>query len=230
MIRAVLYDLGDIFFEAHHWRQWMYHRLTELGHVTGSFANFYWSYERALQPVYEGSDTYDSAFRSFVYSTGMKDPETFIEESYQEKRRFEAIRELYPGVRETLHRLKRDGIANVVVSDNELTGERVRAEILSRFDLNPLIESVVTSHDTGCRKPDPAIYRIALETVGCHVTEAVFVGHDADEIEGANRLGICTIEFNNYLGTRTGADWRVNSFPQIREIVQSGATLESIHG
>ncbi|MBD3401800.1 HAD hydrolase-like protein, partial [candidate division GN15 bacterium] len=189
MIRAVLYDLGDVFFEAHHWRQWMHQALCDRQCIRGSFAEFYWTYERVLQPVYEGRRPYEEALRGFVNSLGLPDPDTFVETAFARKVHLEKTRTLYDGVMETLDRLQQNGVTNVVVSDNEMSGEQLRATVLDRYDLNPRIAQVVTSFDAGVRKPHPAVFAHALQLAGCSKSEAVFVGHDADELTGAREYG-----------------------------------------
>lgn len=225
MVRAVLYDLGDIFFEAHHWRMWMHRTLRDRGFVTGSFAEFYWSYEDILRPVYEGRRSYEHAYHDFITSLGVPDVEAFVAESFAVKHRFEVTRTLYDGVRETLTDLRASGIANVVVSDNELSADDLRRRVLSRFGLNQLIDAVVTSLDAGVRKPARGIFQRALRLADRDRHEAVFVGHDADEIAGANAFGLCTIEFNNYLQADTGADYCVTRFadlgPMVRKLAQA---------
>ena len=51
-IKAVLYDLGDIFFEAHLWRKWMYSEFSKMNLVKGTFAEFYFDYDAYLQNLY----------------------------------------------------------------------------------------------------------------------------------------------------------------------------------
>ena len=76
--------------------------------------------------------------------------------------------------------LKRAGLLVAVVSNTEdgrLSDSLEAAGLTGKFDL------LVDSHLVGCRKPDPAIFRLALEGLGVGAGEAAFVGdsyaHDA---------------------------------------------------
>jgi len=76
--------------------------------------------------------------------------------------------------------LKRAGLLLAVVSNTEdgrLLDALEAAGLSEGFDL------LLDSHLVGCRKPDPAIFRMALEGLGVEAGEAAFVGdsyaHDA---------------------------------------------------
>jgi putative hydrolase of the HAD superfamily len=89
-----------------------------------------------------------------------------------------------------------------------------------------LFDAEVFSSSCGLRKPDPRIYRIALEGLGVDASDAVFVGDGAnDELAGAERVGMQAV-----LVHRAGAepawpevrDWRgprITAIPQLLELV-----------
>ncbi|XP_049850968.1 bifunctional epoxide hydrolase 2-like [Schistocerca gregaria] len=56
-----------------------------------------------------------------------------------------------------------------------------------------LFDHVVNSCEIQALKPDPAVYSEALRRLLVSETEAVFLGHDRDELEGARHLGITTV-------------------------------------
>ena len=59
--------------------------------------------------------------------------------------------------------------------------------------LDELFDSVVDSSEVGVRKPDPAIYRIALDQVGVSAERAVFVDDFPGNIAAAEALGMLGI-------------------------------------
>jgi len=76
--------------------------------------------------------------------------------------------------------LKREGLLVAVISNTEdgrLRDSLEAAGLFEKFDL------LVDSHLVGCKKPDAAIFRLALERLGVEAEEAAFVGdsyaHDA---------------------------------------------------
>ena len=67
-----------------------------------------------------------------------------------------------------------------------------RAREAALFDR---FRSIVVSGDERLVKPDPAIYRLALDRFGLKAEEAVFVDDNAANIAGAAALGIHAILF-----------------------------------
>jgi putative hydrolase of the HAD superfamily len=98
-----------------------------------------------------------------------------------------ARHELLPGARELLDDLARDHrLALVTNGASCLQREKLEASGLAdRFD------AVVVSGDLGTRKPDPAVFRHALELLGARPDEAVMVGDSPErDIDGARACGI----------------------------------------
>ena len=55
-------------------------------------------------------------------------------------------------------------------------------------------DAVIQSCQLGLRKPDPAIYRAALEALGVKADEAVFLDDIGSNLVGAADMGIATIK------------------------------------
>ena len=80
-----------------------------------------------------------------------------------------------------------------------------------------LFDVTVFSATCGLRKPDPRIYRLALEQLGVEPDEAVFVGDGAnDELGGAERLGMRAVGVESP-GGELPDDW---AGPRIRELTE----------
>lgn len=69
-------------------------------------------------------------------------------------------------------------------------------------DLEPLLDAVVISGEAGVLKPDPAIYRLALERLDVAPEGAVFVDDWKPNVEGARRLGMGGVHFRGALHLR----------------------------
>jgi HAD superfamily hydrolase (TIGR01549 family) len=221
LIKAVLYDLGDIFFEAHHWRKWMWEKLKEKTGNQWTFSEFYDLYESWLKNVYEGNTGYEENYKKFLESLNISNIDEFMAEAYKKKRYFEQNRKLFPGVKKTLKAIRYNGIMNVIITDNEKPEELVRTEVLKKFAIDHLIDRIYTSCDHVMTKPDPSFFAHILSDLKLERSEVIFVGHDIDEINGAKRFGLTVIEFNNYLKNKTDADYRIGRFPDILEIISS---------
>jgi putative hydrolase of the HAD superfamily len=76
-----------------------------------------------------------------------------------------------------------------------------------------LFDVEVFSCSCGLRKPDPRIYRIALEELGVQPSQALFVGDGAnDELAGAEQVGMRAIQ----LGFRDGwSGERIGSLAEV---------------
>jgi putative hydrolase of the HAD superfamily len=100
----------------------------------------------------------------------------------------EAIRfEAYPDVRPALRELRGRGERLVAVSNWDCS----LPEVLERVGIGELLDGVVSSAETGARKPDPAIFQHALELAGVGPDEALHVGDTPEEdLEGARAAGI----------------------------------------
>jgi putative hydrolase of the HAD superfamily len=88
----------------------------------------------------------------------------------------------------------------------ELRKRHVRTGIVSNFDhrlhgllealqLRPLLDDVVLPSDAGAAKPDPRIFRLALQRLRVPPSEAVYVGDDPKEdLAGARAAGMAAID------------------------------------
>jgi 2-haloacid dehalogenase len=74
-----------------------------------------------------------------------------------------------------------------------------RAQWASLFDR---FRDIVVSGDEKLVKPDPAIYRLALDRFGLSAEDAVFIDDNAANIAGARALGIRSILFEDAEATR----------------------------
>ncbi|MFD0384155.1 HAD-IA family hydrolase [Streptomyces stramineus] len=61
------------------------------------------------------------------------------------------------------------------------------------YDLDTLCDAVVLSEHHGVRKPDPAIYPIALEALGLPAADCVFVDDSPRNLTPAGDLGMATV-------------------------------------
>jgi putative hydrolase of the HAD superfamily len=99
--------------------------------------------------------------------------------------------EVRPAMVQALRRIKEEGLAQACLTNNVAGTEAVRpdvAEVMCLFD------AVLESSKLGVRKPDPAFYDLALETVSVAPTEAVFLDDLGINLKPARARGIRTIK------------------------------------
>jgi epoxide hydrolase-like predicted phosphatase len=70
-------------------------------------------------------------------------------------------------------------------------------QMLEQWGIADTFDVVVGSGDEGILKPDPKIYEIALERFGLKPEEVIFVDDFIENVEGAKKLGINAIHFQN---------------------------------
>ena len=95
---------------------------------------------------------------------------------------------LFDDVLPTLAEMRERGHRTVIVS-NCSWGTRVSVE---RLGLDRACDAVVLSCEVGVHKPEPRIYRIALDALDVAPDEAVFVDDQTAYCDGARALGIGT--------------------------------------
>jgi putative hydrolase of the HAD superfamily len=86
----------------------------------------------------------------------------------------------------TMRELRARGLRTAIVSNCD----HATRPIVDDLGLEHEADAIVLSFEVGVAKPDPGIYRAALEAVGAGPEEAVFVDDQAWYCEGAEALGI----------------------------------------
>jgi putative hydrolase of the HAD superfamily len=93
----------------------------------------------------------------------------------------------YPEVPGVLARLRAGGARLAVVSNWDVSLH----DVLERTGLRPLVDVVVISAELGVAKPDPAIFRAALDRLGAPADGAVHVGDSLEhDVAGARAAGL----------------------------------------
>ncbi|RQG96600.1 HAD family hydrolase [Natrarchaeobius chitinivorans] len=129
--------------------------------------------------------------------------------------------ELFPGVEETLTRLKAEGI-DVAIVTNLTT--RIQLAKVDRLGLEGHIDLLLTSEETGREKPGSVMFTLALSRLESRPSEAVMVGDDVEaDVVGANAVGLETVLFNadpdEPLEGRREPDHRIDAFEELMEVV-----------
>jgi putative hydrolase of the HAD superfamily len=103
-----------------------------------------------------------------------------------------------PDVLDTLDRLRAAGMRMGLVSNLTLLPHLVR-EDLDRMELGSRLDATVFSSEVGVRKPDPRIFREALDRLKADPAETVFVGDRLyDDISGAQAVGMRAVQTRQF--------------------------------
>lgn len=115
------------------------------------------------------------------------------------------------GAVETLSGLRSRGLRLGLISN--CSGDVVEAWEESPF--GGLFDAVVLSADVGICKPDERIYRLALDRLGVHHDEALFVGDGhSGELAGAEAVGIRAVQVGSY------HPWNGERIEDLREVLE----------
>lgn len=129
----------------------------------------------------------------------------------------------YPDADRVLGELKNRGY-HIGIIANQSAGTAARLE---KWGLMAHIDLVVASAEEGVSKPDPAIFRLALERAGCAPAEAAMIGDRLDnDIAPAKAIGMRTVWLPQgpavWQSVRSAAespDTRVESLSELLEVL-----------
>jgi putative hydrolase of the HAD superfamily len=125
-----------------------------------------------------------------------------------------------PGTAELLDALRRRGYTLIIVSNAD---GRV-ADFLHRAGLAEHFDAIVDSGAVGIEKPDPGIFRIALEQAGVAPHEAVHIGDILEiDVVGARAAGVHPVLFDPH-GTA-----KANGVPIITALAELLDLLPGMH-
>ncbi len=130
---------------------------------------------------------------------------------------------LYPHLAQTVAALKRAGFRVGLVSNTGRTWGRYLRPIQDELGIGKYFDARVFSDEARVRKPDPRIFRRALDRLTLRPEEVVHVGDDVDaDIAGAKGLGMRAVWFNTgfWPGARAdGADAEIRDHKELLEVL-----------
>ncbi|MCE5327996.1 MAG: HAD hydrolase-like protein [Planctomycetaceae bacterium] len=217
-LQALIFDMGDILFDASLWRRWLTVRLNELG-VSITYEQLVQAWEALLVDVYRGRADYWQRFGQLLADQGL-DPSAaaaLTQEARDKGKALAASRTLFDGVAQTLADLKAAGIKLAVLSDNE-SGQAAVVRMLADLGVADCFDAVLSSRDLGHAKPDPRAFAAAVQAIGLTQTACGFVGHDIDELTGAREAGLLAIGFNYH--PEAPADRYIERFGDLLDVVK----------
>jgi len=110
--------------------------------------------------------------------------------------RWQRLVPIHPQTIPLLNKLKKQGVKIGIIS-NFQHAPHVR-KVLRKHGLLKILDAVIISGEVHASKPDPQIFKIALERLGTKASETLFVGDDPErDIRGAASVGMQTCLFQN---------------------------------
>ncbi len=117
-----------------------------------------------------------------------------IADAFTEMRRQEY--RLYPDAHATVDALRSRGVKLALVTNGASEMQRAKIE---RFDLEHRFDHIQIEGEFGQGKPEPAVYRHALERLGCEACDAWMVGDNYEwEVVAPQKLGMAGIWYDPF--------------------------------
>ena len=134
------------------------------------------------------------------------------------------LESLYPQTKEILEQLRQEYKLGIIA--NQLPGLEQR---LKAFGILEYFDAIFSSADLELAKPDPAIFKLALQKTNCLPHQAIMIGDRLDnDIVPAKRIGMKTIWIKQGFGSlaqvknlEEGADWTVEKLTDLLPILLS---------
>ncbi|MFB6234868.1 MAG: HAD family hydrolase [Halopenitus sp.] len=129
--------------------------------------------------------------------------------------------ELFDEVETSLEAFQDAGL-DVVVVTNLTT--RIQLRKLHALGIDPLVDVLLTSEETGREKPSNIMFTTPLAQLDLRPSEAVMVGNSVtSDVEGGNAAGMDTVLFNadtdRELAGHERPDHRIETFGDLTEVV-----------
>ena len=125
----------------------------------------------------------------------------------------------YPCTEEVLKKLS-ESYRLVLISNTMSNQPR---EMLEKTGMDNLFELIICSMDLGIRKPNPAIFKYALDKLGVCSSETVHVGDNVEaDMEGASNSGITPI----WIRTSDQGYWPGQAISNICDLPQFLETIQ----
>ena len=135
----------------------------------------------------EGYGPRGTLFKDAVAALGL--PSTLARTLREDFRaRFASACVLFPDAMQTLHALRAAGFKLGLITNGSV---RMQSRKLECLALLPMFDAVLISDAEGVHKPDPEIFRRALERLGVEAAQACYVGNHPDvDVAGAKAAGL----------------------------------------
>ena len=208
-IRALIFDAGDVLY----FRPERGAKFAAFLHELGlDVSPDHRKQKKAIEyKAYRGEMDHDEYRKAIVGIYGITQPEQ-VERGKQALIEDDANVAFFEGVPETLLALKAQGYLLAIVTD---TANSISSKLswFERGGFGHVWDAIISSMNMGARKPDPRLYHAALRQLGVTSEQAVFIGHNPSELEGAHAVGMKTIAFNYEKDAK--ADFYIQHFSEL---------------
>jgi len=190
-IKALFTDVGGVLL-TNGWESNYRRRAAELFHL--DFAQVETRHRLAFDTFEIGKITFDEYLRHIVFYQ----PRDFSMEDF--KAFAFAQSQALPQMIELVQQVKARNGVKVAVISNE--GRELNEYRIPKFGLASFVDFFVTSCFVGLRKPDPAIFRLAIDLGQVPPSQTVYLDDRPLLVEAAATLGFKAVHHTSYETTR----------------------------
>jgi phosphoglycolate phosphatase len=108
-------------------------------------------------------------------------------QAYAEKHEFTVV---YPGVRETLKWLQKNGVEMALITNKP---ERFVAPLLDEMKLGRFFRWIVGGDTMPQKKPDPAALFFVMKMAGIPASQSLFIGDSRSDVQAAKAAGVACV-------------------------------------
>lgn len=216
-LKALIFDVGDILYDASVWRKWLTEELISQG-VVVTYPQLVEVWERLLVDVYKARAKYWERFDELLafFELDAEQIGRMTTLAREKGRQVQAERRPMPQVPETLQQLAERGVRLVALSDTESDESGIR-RTLRQLGIEQHFQAVVASSVIGHVKPEPEAFDAAIAATECPKVACGFVAHDVDELAGAMQHRLFSIAYNYH--PDAPADIHICHFRELLELV-----------
>lgn len=126
----------------------------------------------------------------------------------------------FPNLHDVLDKLQRMGIKLGVISNGKGQFQR---DNLIELEIHDYFDTVLISESVGLRKPDPRIFKKALENLSVSAENSIFVGdHPEADVQAARNAGMISVwKRDDYWGFAE-ADYVIDDLKELLVIIEEG--------
>jgi putative hydrolase of the HAD superfamily len=193
MIRAIIFDYGNVLDIPDDWETWLAHREAMAARygLTGKELSARIFQSEAWQQVKRGHIPFEAYLDAIFRPLGLTDPAAqaaCLDEFFDGRLR------IHPEMRALLHELKPRYRLSVLSNAYQLD---MADWLVKERGLAGIFEDVVSSAAVGLAKPEPEIYQLALARLGLRPDEALFIDDMTRNTAVAESLGLSCIVFES---------------------------------
>lgn len=237
-IQGVLFDLGDTLMDYRHvdvprmfkaGARLAYKHLLRSGQPLPSFGRYHfvkmitvrWNYLKSLVTGREFNSLHTLTHLNRRMDIHLSREET-LQLAWLWYRPLSRAAILDPDSKPVLEQLRDAGLTVGLVSNTFVPGE-ILDRHLAQEGLRDLLPVRIYSCDVGFRKPDPRIFRVALERTGLAAEQTLFVGDSPKaDVRGAHRAGMISVlkdPLDTHLRAKVAPRYRIRRLPELLEII-----------